>query len=379
MPTTLPPLNAIRAFEAAARHESFALAADELHVTPGAISRQIKTLEVVLGMQLFARTNRQVRLTSESRTYFDAVTDALHRLDAATQGLLISRADRPLRIMCSMSFAMRWLLPRLPAFHARHPHIRISLLTTPPRGAADVEAQGADVQIRLGLGHATVDHASHLLFHSELVPVCSPRLLQEGPPLQTVADLRRHTLLHSELAPDAWARWLDATGAPAMDPKRATRFENSDLAHQAAIEGLGVALGERALISKDLQSGLLVLPLGLVCCRADAYYLFHQQPLERTGHLHRFRDWLVGEAQVAARPPGTAALTPPAPDTRARAPQPPTPQTPGTRSPLTPSSATHASITRPPAARATAKARRPMRNATAASSAAELSASWASD
>ena len=189
-----PPLNSLRAFEAAGRCQSFTLAAEELHVTPGAVSRQIKALEEKLGVSLFARNNREVRLTPDSKQYLDSLTEAFRRIDKSTSDLLDSRREKPLRIMCSMIVAARWLFPRLPRFLALHPNRHVSLTTALTPATSPIDTDVTDLVIRLGTGDWPSHIRSHLLLPSEQIVVCSPKLLERGPPLRTVADLKSTAL-----------------------------------------------------------------------------------------------------------------------------------------------------------------------------------------
>lgn len=305
MSRPLPPLNAVRAFEAAARLQSFALAARELHVTPGAVSRQIKLLEATLGTQLFTRANRQVRLTPDATEYFKVVTDVLDRLGNATRAVRSQGRERPLRVMCAAIVAMRWLFPRLPHLQASHPHLRLDLTTALTTAHSDFDR--ADVVIRVGSGRFVADLARHRLFDSQLVAVCSPRLLDAGPRLREIADLRGHTLLTSGLRPHVWECWLKAAGHGDLEPKRMIEFENSALAYNAAEEGLGVALAERAFIAEDLRRRNLVIPLSFVLSGGEAFYLVYPRQSERKPQLAAFRDWILSEARpvrrALARPP----------------------------------------------------------------------------
>lgn len=212
----LPPLNALRAFEAAGRHSSVTLGAEELHVTPGAVSRQIKLLETRLGVQLFARNNREIRLTAESAVVLDSLTDAFRRLDAAAGKLRDSGRQRPLRIMCSGNVATRWLFPRLRQFHTSHPHRNVMLTTSLTTVTAAFESDAADMVIRLGTDPWPADIVAHYLFDSEVIPICSPELLRLGSGLSRPEDLRNYTLLYSERRPEVWERWLRLAGLPAF-------------------------------------------------------------------------------------------------------------------------------------------------------------------
>ncbi|MCC6194392.1 MAG: LysR family transcriptional regulator [Burkholderiales bacterium] len=305
MSQALPPLNAIRAFEAAARLQSFALAARELHVTPGAVSRQVKLLEAALGTQLFTRANRQVRLTSGGSEYQKAASEALDRLRRATAALRSEGRERPLRVRCAAIVAMRWLFPRLRHIHASHPQMPLDFTTTLTTAHSDFDR--ADVVIRMGSGRFVADLARHRLFDSQLVAVCSPRLLEGGPPLREVADLRGHTLLTSGLRPHAWQRWLKAAGHGDLVPKRMIEFENSALAYDAAEKGLGVTLAERAFILEDLRRRSLALPLPFVLSDGEAFFLVYPKQSERKPYLAAFRDWVLAEARpvrlALAKPP----------------------------------------------------------------------------
>src|SRR5262245_55138352 len=203
----LPPLNAIRAFEAAARHMSITLAADELHVTPGAVSRQIKALEDVLSLRLFERGHREITLTRQGAEYHRAVTRALDALREATRRLKRGRQRKQLKIRAYTTFAMRWLIPRLSGFHAAHPGIEVLLKAS--LEPVDFRKEDIDGAIRLGDGQWP-GVRTHRLVANILAPVASPRLLKAGPRLKRPADLAHHTLLHSIARPDDWASWLEA-------------------------------------------------------------------------------------------------------------------------------------------------------------------------
>ena len=296
----LPPLNAVRAFEAAGRHKSFKNAAAELGVTTGAISRQIKILEQFLDTILFERGNREIRLTTEGHAYLTLVYDALRRIDSATTGLKEQRRERPLSIMCCASLATRWLFPRLPRFYARHPHARLTFSSLASPRDYLTESQNFDVVIRSGDGNWSPEVTSYRLFGSELVAVCSPKLLQSGPPLRNVADLERHTLLFSLFRPDAWQRWFAAIGEPQMDAPLVTKFESSGLTYQAATQGLGIALAERRFIVDDIAQARLVAPFEFIFLCEDGFYLVHKRQAAALPHLKEFRKWIVEEAETDA-------------------------------------------------------------------------------
>jgi LysR family glycine cleavage system transcriptional activator len=293
----LPPLNGLRAFEAAGRRKSFTLAADELHVTPGAISRQIKSLEETLGVSLFERSNREVRLTAESKDYLEGLTEAFRRIDKSTSDFLDTRREKPLRIMCSMIVAARWLFPRLPRFLALHPdrHVTLTTALTPPSVPHDADV--ADIVIRLGNGEWPAHLRSHRLLRSDQIVVCSPRLLERGPPLRVADDLKRHTLLYSSLRSHAWPRWFKMAGITSVDLSNSIAFETSALAYEAAVEGMGVALGEVALVSEDVRRGRLIAPIKYHCSDPESFYLIYPRKIEAMPAVRAFCGWILDEAE----------------------------------------------------------------------------------
>jgi LysR family glycine cleavage system transcriptional activator len=288
----LPPLNAIRAFEAAARHLSITLAAEELSVTPGAVSRQIKGLEDALGLQLLRRGHRQIALTRQGSDYYRAVTRALETLREATRRLKRRGQRQPLKIRAYTTFAMRWLIPRLSGFHAAHPGIEVLLKAS--LDPVDFRKEDIDGAIRLGDGHWTGAH-SYRLVDNILAPVASPVLLKAGARLRRPADLAQHTLLHSIARPDDWARWLEAAGAAdKVDARAGMTYESSAMAYAAAVEGQGIAMAQLFLVEKDLADGRLALPFRKTVDMDDyTYYLLTPAHREETAHMRSFRLWLL--------------------------------------------------------------------------------------
>jgi len=288
----LPPLNAIRAFEAAARHLSITLAAEELNVTPGAVSRQIKGLEDALGLQLLRRGHRQIALTRPGSDYYRAVTKALEMLREATRRLKRRGQRQPLKIRAYTTFAMRWLIPRLSGFHAAHPGIEVLLKAS--LDPVDFRKEDIDGAIRLGDGHWTGAH-SYRLVDNILAPVASPVLLKAGARLRRPADLAQHTLLHSIARPDDWARWLEAAGAAdKVDARAGMTYESSAMAYAAAVEGQGIAMAQLFLVEKDLADGRLALPFRKTVDMDDyTYYLLTPAHREETAHMRSFRLWLL--------------------------------------------------------------------------------------
>ncbi|HUW36956.1 MAG TPA: transcriptional regulator GcvA [Rhodocyclaceae bacterium] len=307
MSERLPPLNSLRAFEAAARHLSFRKAAEELHVTPAAISHQIKLLEDQLDVALFRRLTRAIELTEVGRSFlpklregFDAIAQAVERVRAH------GRADA-LTVNVPPSFATKWLMPRLHRFVTANPDIDIRILASmrlmdaSRRDFPEEQTVDADIDIRFGTGrypHSRVD----LLFPVSLTPLCSPSLLKGMRPLSKPADLRYHVLLHddtlylSDERPD-WEQWLRAAGVDSVDPSRGPHFNHSILGLEAAVDGLGVVLGVKELAAHDLAAGRLVAPFELSLAMKSAYYLVSAETSAERPKVVVFRNWLLEEAK----------------------------------------------------------------------------------
>ena len=302
----LPPLNAIRAFEAAGRNQSFTLAAEELHVTSGAISRQIHTLEDHLGFALFKRSHREVRLTPDAAIYLETISDVFDRIERATARLSDARKQRLLHIHNSITFTLRWLVPRLSSFHRAHPKTEIRLSTALP-SAADLAASPTDVTIQIrdeatARSLPTLTH--HRLVDIELMPVCSPAYRAQHKLDADPEALAGTTLLHSVMRPNDWRSWLAEAGTTRVDAASGIRFESSSLALQAAIEGVGIAMGIRAFVQKDLDSGQLITPFALEYRDGSAFYLSYSHASARVSQVAEFRDWVIAaahEANVVAR------------------------------------------------------------------------------
>lgn len=293
----LPPLNAIRAFEVAARHSSFTRAADELCVTPGAISRQIRGLEDYLGKPLFDRNYREVRLSPESRSYADDLFAAFARIDQATRNFAGQGKADKLRIYAPITFALRWLVPRLGSWHARFPGQEISLVNqgSPP---TDLEGAGIDIAVRLaGPSH---NLEGERLFDVELTPVCSPAYLAANP-LKRVADLGRAKLLQSAPRLHDWRRWMDSCRAELPASYEEQVFESSSMAYEAAASGFGVAIAMRPLVEDDLASGRLVAPFLHSCSDGNAFHIVYPQTGRTNPAIAGFVDWILDEANSRAR------------------------------------------------------------------------------
>jgi len=301
MTRRLPSLNALRAFEAAARQLSFTKAAAELHVTQAAISHQVKALEADLGQPLFRRYNRRLMLTEAGQSYLPELSDAFDTLERATQRLQRHRDSGQVRITVIPSFAAKWLMPRLPRFRAQHPDIDVLL------SASDVLVDLAREDFHMGLrfgGGSYPGLKATRLMGDKIFPVCSPRLLAGPKPLRRIADLAQHTLLHDDMAridssANDWASWLRFAGATDIDTGRGPAFSHSSLALAAAIDGQGVALGRISLVEDDFAAGLLVCPFGPVMTSPIAYFAVLAPFAEDRPRVRLFHDWLVAEAAAS--------------------------------------------------------------------------------
>lgn len=285
----LPPLSSLRAFEAAARHLSFTRAAAELHVTQAAVSHQVKALEEWLGLKLFRRQNRNVFLTEAGQAYLPAVREAFDGLAEATRRLRQRDGESKLTVTVTLSFAAKWLMPRLGRFRRLHPEIEFRIDATDRN--VDLTREEADLGLRYGSGSWPGLKARRLM-SEELFPVCSPGLAAE---LRRPEDLARHTLLHDEMRQD-WRMWLLAAGVKGVDPTRGPAFNNSAMCVQAAIDGEGVALGRSALVAADVAAGRLVRPFAVNLPTEFAYYVVVTPQAEELPRVKAFVEWLAAEA-----------------------------------------------------------------------------------
>jgi LysR family glycine cleavage system transcriptional activator len=292
MEPRLPPLNALRAFEAAARLGSFSAAAEILHVTHGAVSRQIRTLEEWLAMPLFERRGRRVLLTEAGREYYHAVQSAFHTIAGATRRVTEAGTKRRITIDALPTFTMHWLLPRLTRFQQRHPTVELNLITS--ERAPGINAGSFDIAIRRSPQDVPGCQTRDFLVEQE-IPVCSPALLKRIP-LKTARDLRHHTLLSSAGRPQSWSRWLNAAGMADLEIHRRQQFDHFYLTLQAAVDGIGVALGPRPVIDGELAAGRLITPLPGPVVRARAYCWILSDAKAGDPLLRTFCDWLEQEA-----------------------------------------------------------------------------------
>ena len=284
----LPPLKALPAFEEAARHLSFSAAARELNLTHGAISRQMKSLETHLGVRLFRRLNRRVELTEAGAAFLPAVRSALDVVEASAARLSTATRQGPLVVSCLPTFMMRWLIPRLYDFNARHPAIDVRLQAS--SAPVDFAREGVDVAIRIGAGPWPEGIEAHAFMNEEIGPVCSPALAERRK-LRRPADLGRHTLLHTETRADAWPDWLARSRTATIDASTGQRFEHFYFLLEAAVAGLGVATAPRPLVMEDLKLGRLVAPFGFVRSGRQ-YCLLYPTELAGVAKVRTFRSWI---------------------------------------------------------------------------------------
>ncbi|MBL4721832.1 MAG: transcriptional regulator GcvA [Alphaproteobacteria bacterium] len=301
MALRLPPLNSLRAFEASARRQSFSRAAEELHVTPAAVSQQIKGLEKFLGATLFRRTRQTLILTETGQTLLPGIRRGFQAFNDAMEDF--SRQDDTgyLTVASTASFAAKWLVPHIQSFNRAHPKIDVRITTSDK--LLNYERDGVEIGVRLGKGDYP-DLVAELLLPQELAPVCSPALLNRGKQLRKPSDLRYFTLLHSEAQlgneESNWALWLKAAGVDDIDAARGLRFDFSESAQNAAIEGAGVALGRTALIADDVASGKLVRPFEINLPSDLNYFLVYPEKNLKRPKVKAFRDWVHSEVQLQA-------------------------------------------------------------------------------
>lgn len=293
----LPPLNALRAFEAAARHLNFSRAADELSVTPGAVSQQIQNLEDYVGAALFKRTPKGLLLTDAAQTALPALREAFDRLAEAASLLTAAVDGRRLTLTAAPSFAAKWLVPRLGKFEDAHPQVDVWL--SAGIDLVDLTAGEVDLAIRYGAGRYPGMEVRRLMSET-VIPVASPELMATNP-ISQPSDLARHVLLHDgspepdDSCPD-WTMWLAARGVKGVDGTRGPRFNQSSLVIEAAANGRGVALAKRTLAQADLDAGRLVAPLQDQTAVDFAYYLVHPKAKGRLPQVKAFIGWIEAEA-----------------------------------------------------------------------------------
>ena len=296
----LPSLNGLRAFEASARLMSFTRAATELNVTQTAVSHQIRRLEDQLGIKLFNRQNRALTLTPEAKDYLPAVRSAFEDLRHATAKLRQTDKSGRLTVSTTASLATKWLVSRVAAFQDAHPGIEVRITTS--THLVDFQREEIDIAVRYGRGNWPGTR-THWLMAERLFPVCAPGLPTEANPLRQPQDLAHHTLLHTTAWRDDWGLWLTAAGLPlSIAARRGLTFDLGFMAIQAAVEGLGVALGRVHLVEADIAAGRLIAPFDTVVPQDTGYYVVTPEATADAPKVALFRDWLIASAMPEPLP-----------------------------------------------------------------------------
>ncbi len=316
MAQRLPPLNSLKAFEAAARHLSVKKAAVELNVTPAAVSHQIRALEEYLDVQLFQRHNRALELTDAARVCLPKLREGFECLAQAVERLRTHTTGGMLTVSAAPSFAARWLMPRLHRFIAAHPEIdvrvsarmrRVSVdgkIDVAERATIETWLDDSDVAVLYGRGHYPEMNV-HKLLPLAVTPICSPHIMSGEHPLRTPEDLRHHLLLHDDTGEmydgeSFWDVWLAAAGVNSVDAKRGAHFSHAVLAFEAAMDSVGIVASMPALALEDIAAGRLVMPFDLKVTLESAYYLVCEPHALTRPAVAAFRDWLIAEAAKEA-------------------------------------------------------------------------------
>lgn len=312
MASRLPPLNALKAFEAAARHLSVKKAAAELNVTPAAVSHQVRALEDYLGVELFHRYNRALELTDAARACLPKLQEGFECLAKAVEMLRAEKGTGMLTVSAAPSFAARWLMPRLHRFFAAHPEVDVRVSarirqvsergkgTVAERTTLDNWLKDSDIAILYGRGDYPDLRADKLLSLT-VTPICSPRLLTGANPLTHPGDLRHHMLLHDDTGDlydgeSFWDLWLHAAGMDSTEMRRGPHFSHAVLAFEAAVEGVGVVASLPVLAAADLHAARLITPFSLRVPLLSAYYVVSHQSVATRPVVATFREWLLAEA-----------------------------------------------------------------------------------
>ncbi|MFI0849659.1 transcriptional regulator GcvA [Mesorhizobium sp. IMUNJ 23232] len=305
MTLQIPGTRALKVFDAASRHLNFSRAAAELGLTPAAVSHQIKETEDQLGMALFVRNSRSIRLTEAGVVFHEAAVEALDGLaKAVTRAKKLSRGVMQLKLTLDGTFASKWMVPRLDRFRAKWPDIDLRFDIS--YDLRDFDHDDVDIAVRFGAGKYP-GVTTHRLFDNVIFPVCSPRLLKSGPPLKVPRDLLRHTLVHIEWSRQGvtwpnWRMWMAAAGVEDFDDSRCVLFTSSSYVTQAAIEGSVVALCDFSMVATDLSEGRLVRPfdLGIKMAPEYAYHLAYPTAAADDPRIVLFREWILEEARQAS-------------------------------------------------------------------------------
>lgn len=294
MKRKLPPLNALRAFEASARLHSVQQAARELNVTPSAVSQQVHNLERWIGFPLLERGARKLQPNAQGRAYQGALASAFEQIAEATESLSAGRATQSICITCTPGFTVQWLVPRLQRFQDKHPEIDVRIDAS--TRMVDLRGEDVDLAVRHGLGRYPGLVAEKLI-DDDLVPAASPRLVSGRNRLRVPGDLTKHALLHIETRDD-WRMWLQAQGV-AIDWRRGPLLVDTAIGIQAAMAGKGVILVRRSLIADELGNGRLITPLPQSLATGTAYFLVYPPERMSSAPIRAFRGWLLKETSEA--------------------------------------------------------------------------------
>jgi DNA-binding transcriptional LysR family regulator len=304
MRTTRPHLPALRTFESVARLGSVGKAAEELSVTPGAVSQLVVKLERTLRVDLFVRRHRKLTLTESGRLLAARLTESFDAIERALDAVAGSAGSRRLRLRVTPTFAIRWLVPRLTGFYEQHPEFEIEVGTYPRQ--EDVAIEDVDFIVRHGHG-GWEDAASDPIFPDALSPVCSPAVAKQ---LVSPEDLAAQNLLHSMMRADAWHLWLREAGLASLRPRHSINLANAAVTYQAAIDGQGVALGQLRYVRDELESGRLVQPFARVMRTGAGYWLSYSKRRSAHPNVRVFRAWVASlAAKDAAGPESWPANT----------------------------------------------------------------------
>ena len=292
---TIPSNSGLKSFESAARHLSFNKAAEELNVTPGAVSRQIQSLEDFLGKALFHRQHKKVELTAVGRQYLAEISQPLQKISAASDRLRTAQKKNVISICTYPSFAVRWLIPRWARLHERFPDLDIQLTTS--LNPADYLEDGFDLSIQvLKEGSSQRGYMIDKLLDVKTFPVCNPEIAQE---IHTVEDLSKFPLLHESPRPTDWPRWCEFAGVKNINANSGMNFESADMALHAAIEGIGIVIGIDILIREDINNGRLVKLFGTERPSTHPFHIVRSVASRRNPNIELLKDWLLDEAHFA--------------------------------------------------------------------------------
>jgi LysR family glycine cleavage system transcriptional activator len=302
----LPPLNALRAFEATARHLSVKNAAEELHVTPGAVSQMLKALELNLGVTLFQRVNRGILLTEVGQVYLPAIRNAFRQIDEATKRITVSADTGILTVSVTPFFAAAWLVPRLKGFQDAYPDIDLQVVTS--NALADFSRDGVDVAVRHGLGRYP-GLRSERVVAVEVIPVAAPALVTRLGAPTILAEMTRWPHVH-DADRKGWQLWFQAQGIDEIGPPRGPAFDDSGLLLKAVLAGQGAGLLPAAMVAPELAEGRLVKLADVVLIENFAYYLVYPEASRARPKVAAFRTWILNAAASDASMPGTASVPP---------------------------------------------------------------------